>query len=45
MTELWDDYQRFRGSRCWKATKMAMPITDTTTSIATMVSIADTFLR
>ncbi|MFZ1216849.1 MAG: hypothetical protein WAO13_26255, partial [Pseudolabrys sp.] len=31
MTELWDEHQRFRGSRCWKAMKMAMPITDTTT--------------
>jgi hypothetical protein len=42
MTELWDEHQRFRGSRCWKAMKMAMPITDTTTSIAPMVSIAET---
>ncbi|MGA7039289.1 MAG: hypothetical protein WBZ08_12995, partial [Pseudolabrys sp.] len=37
-----DEHQRFRGSRCWKAMKMAMPITDTTTSIATMAPIADT---
>src|SRR5262249_46542435 len=41
----WAAHQRFRGNRCWNATKMVMPITGTTTSIGTMMSIADTSLR
>jgi hypothetical protein len=40
--EFWEAHHRFRGNRCWNATKIAMPITDPTRSIATMMSIADT---
>jgi hypothetical protein len=42
---LLETHHRFRGNRCWNATKIAMPITDTTRSIAIMISIADTSLR
>src|SRR6476660_7491880 len=36
--EFWEAHQRFLGNRCWNAMKMAMPITDATNSIATMMS-------
>jgi hypothetical protein len=43
--KFWEAHYRFRGNRCWNATKIAMPITDTTRSVATMMFIADTSLR